>query len=113
MTSTGGRLARFLKWKVFCPSPVMSAVRRRRTMTKLPFLKDADNQANSSFVEDGFVRAWDAVEAEVRSEVEEKYAKEWNALGIIKRWRVQRQMEREISERVDERLKHISDYSLF
>ncbi|TWU43610.1 hypothetical protein Poly51_62650 [Rubripirellula tenax] len=26
MTCTGGRLARFLKWRVFRPSPVMSAV---------------------------------------------------------------------------------------
>ena len=26
MTCTGGRLARFLKWKVFRPSPVMSNV---------------------------------------------------------------------------------------
>ncbi|TWU43582.1 hypothetical protein Poly51_63240 [Rubripirellula tenax] len=32
MTCTGGRLARFLKWNVFTPSPVMSAVIRLNEM---------------------------------------------------------------------------------
>ncbi len=34
MTCTGGRPARFLKWKVFRPSPVMSNVRRENTMIR-------------------------------------------------------------------------------
>ena len=39
MTCTGGRLARFLKWRAFRPSPVMSTVRR----TKMSNPSDASN----------------------------------------------------------------------
>ena len=100
-------------WIVNSRHPVYTAVPRRHIMTEAQFPKNAGVQANLDFVVDGFDRAWNAVEAEIKHEVEEKYAQEWNSSGIIKRWRLQRLMEHEIAERVSERLKHISDDSMF
>ena len=67
----------------------------------------------SSIVENGFDRAWAAVEAEVRREVEARYALEWGTAGLMQRWRLRRRMKREIQERVRERMNPISAYSLF
>lgn len=67
----------------------------------------------SSIVENGFDRAWAAVEAEVRREVEARYALEWGTAGLMQRWRLRRRMQREIQERVRERMNPISAYSLF
>lgn len=62
---------------------------------------------------DGFERALDGIEAEVRPEIEQKYANEWNASGIVRRWFLSRRMEREIADIVAERSRHISAESLF
>ena len=67
----------------------------------------------SSIVENGFERVWAAVSAEVRRDVEAKYAPEWNVSGLLKRWRLQRRIKREIAERVRERMNPISESSLF
>ena len=69
--------------------------------------------SSSGFVHGGYERAIAAIEAQVRPEVEQKYADEWNASGLIKRWFLLRRMEREIAALVCERVKHISPYSLF
>ena len=68
---------------------------------------------STDFVADGYERALDGVEADVRPEIERKYADEWNAAGLVKRWFLLRRIEREISERVAERSQHISPTSLF
>ena len=71
------------------------------------------NEAATNVVADGFDRAIDAIGAEVRSEVEAKYADEWNASGIIRRLILLRRIDREIDELIAERSKHISPESLF
>ncbi|WP_168564960.1 hypothetical protein [Crateriforma spongiae] len=68
---------------------------------------------SNDFVADGYERALEGIEAEVRPEVESKYADEWNASGLVKRWFMLRRIEREIAERVAERSQHVSPTSLF
>lgn len=67
----------------------------------------------SSIVENGYDRAWAAIEAEVRREVEARYAPEWTTFGLLQRWRLRRRMKREIKEHVRERMNQISACSLF
>jgi hypothetical protein len=68
---------------------------------------------SSDFVADGFERLLAAIEAEVRPEIEQRYADEWNASGIFRRWFLLRRIEREIADRVRERSTHISPDSRF
>lgn len=65
------------------------------------------------FVADGYERAIDGIEAEVRPAIELKYADEWNASGLLKRWFLLRRIEREVAGCVAERSAHISPGSLF
>ena len=67
----------------------------------------------TAFVADGYERALDGIEAEIRSEIEQKYAIEWNESGPRQRWHLSRKINKEISARVAERSKHISPRSLF
>jgi hypothetical protein len=68
---------------------------------------------SSGFVSDGFERAVDGIELEVRTEVEAKYAVEWKASRLFKRWLLRQRMKREITARIIERSAHISDKALF
>jgi len=68
---------------------------------------------SSGFVSDGFERALNGIELEVRAEIEAKYADEWNVSGLFQRWLLRRQMKREIAACVIERSAHISDKALF
>jgi hypothetical protein len=72
-----------------------------------------DEGWSNGFVVDGYERAIDGIEAQIRPEIEEKYADEWNASGLIKRWILSRKIEKEIMLLVAERSKHISTDSLF
>jgi hypothetical protein len=74
---------------------------------------DKISNSDQGFVADGYDRAIAGVEVEIRPMVEQKYADEWNASGLIKRWLLLRRIEREIGELVAERAKHISPDSLF
>lgn len=65
------------------------------------------------FVADGYERAIDGIEAEVRPEIEQKYGAEWNASGLFRRWFLLRRIEREVAGCVAERSAHISSDSLF
>ncbi|MGB7323413.1 MAG: hypothetical protein WBD31_00980 [Rubripirellula sp.] len=76
-------------------------------------LSEKLRNTSSDFVADGFERLLDGIEAEARIEIEQKYADEWNASGIFKRWILLRRMEREIADLVAERLAHVSPDSLF
>ncbi len=71
------------------------------------------NRTSSSFVADGYERVLDAFEAEVRVEIEQRYATQWNVSGIFKRWLLLRRIEREIADCVAERSAHICPDSLF
>jgi len=76
--------------------------------------RSADRSDKSlDFVADGYERVLDGIEAEVRPEIEQKYADEWNASGVFKRWVLLRRIEREIADCVGERSAHISPDSLF
>jgi hypothetical protein len=68
---------------------------------------------SNGFVVDGFERAIDGIEAEIRPGIERKYADEWNASGLIRRWILSRKMEKEVMVLVAERSKHISPDALF
>lgn len=70
-------------------------------------------EAPSGFVDNGFERLLDAIEAEVRPEIEQKYADEWNACNIFQRWFLLERIEREIADIVSERTAHVSPDSLF
>lgn len=67
----------------------------------------------ASIVENGYDRAWAAVEAEVKQEVEAQYTPEWSTASLIQRWRLRRRMKREIKERVRERMNPVSASSLY
>jgi hypothetical protein len=77
-------------------------------MTNKPSRATCGNNSTNGFVVDGYEHAIDGIDAEIRSEVEEKYADEWNASGLIKRWMLSRKIEKEIRTLVTERSKHIS-----
>ena len=66
-----------------------------------------------AFVEDGYKRVCNAIEADIRPEIERKYADEWNASGLFKRWFLLRRIEQEVSARVVEQSQRISPTSLF
>lgn len=67
----------------------------------------------SGFIVDGYERAIKAFKAEVRVAVEQKYADEWNASGMVKRWRMRRMIERKIADGVAKRSRQVSRDSLF
>lgn len=77
-----------------------------------PCLK-SDKSLSNGFVVDGYERAINGIESEVRPEIEQKYADEWNASGLIKRWMLSRRIEKEIRVLVSERSKHISPEALY
>ena len=58
---------------------------------------------SNDFVAGGYTRALEAIEADVRPNVENKYAADWNASGLVKRWLLLRRIEREIADGVAER----------
>ena len=47
--------------------------------------------------------AWDAMEPEIRRRVEDEFAREWNAAGIVRRWFLRRKIDAEIARRLTER----------
>lgn len=67
----------------------------------------------SMFVVGGYRRLLLALEADVRPEVEEEYADRRNAANCFRRWFLDREIEREVTRRVEERSKLVSPESLF
>ncbi|QEG02110.1 hypothetical protein Mal15_61930 [Stieleria maiorica] len=55
------------------------------------------------FVSDGYERAIAGIEAEVRPEIEARYADEWNAAGIFRRRVLRRQIEKEVDRAIEAR----------
>ena len=60
-------------------------------------------QPNSSVVADGHQRARKGIEAEVRPEIEQKYAEQWNTSGYLRRWFLQRKINHEVAQQVAQR----------
>ena len=55
------------------------------------------------FVADGWERAWKAMEPDIRREVKEEFAEEWNASGLVRRWFLLRKIDAEVERRLAER----------
>ena len=97
---------------LFCTVVAMELAIRIRA-TRKNWRTKASRSSDSGFVVDGYERAIDGIEAEVRPAIEMEYAEEWNASGLIRRWFLLRRIERKIAERVAEQSKYISPDSLF
>ena len=82
-------------------------------MTKETPRPKSNKSLSNGFVVDGYERALHGIESEVRPEIEQKYADEWNASGLIKRWMLSRRIEKEIRILVSERSRHISPEALY
>ena len=67
----------------------------------------------SGIVADGNRRLAQGIEAEVRREVEAKYADEWNGSGLWNRWRLQKKIDKEVADILSRRLSNVSPESLF
>jgi hypothetical protein len=87
-------------------------VRIRRTVVRAARGPKARSES-TGFVSDGFERVLNGIELEVRAEVEAKYADEWKASRLLKRWLLRQRMKREIAACVIQRSAHISEKSLF
>ena len=61
------------------------------------------NSERFDFVSDGCERARQTMEPEVRQEVEEEFAGEWNASGLVRRWFLLRKINAEVKRRLAER----------
>ncbi|MDM4019599.1 hypothetical protein, partial [Roseiconus lacunae] len=85
--------------------------RQRNLPRTLDDSRDAGRE--SAFVADGYDRFISAVESEARKFVEAKYADEWNASGLIRRWKLQRRMDAEISAVVAETMRDVSPDAIF
>ncbi len=58
---------------------------------------------SNGIVVDGYERAYSAVEPEVRAQVLAEYADRLAEAGFWKRWRLRREIEREIVRRIHEK----------
>ncbi|MEZ6138510.1 MAG: hypothetical protein R3C53_26810 [Pirellulaceae bacterium] len=54
----------------------------------------------TGFVADGFQRARVATESQIRKDIEREYASRIATASIIQRWRLKREMKKQIAERV-------------
>lgn len=76
-------------------------------------LRSSPRIDSTGIVADGALRQLKAIEAEVRPAIEEKYAEEWNRSGLLTRWFLLKEIEREFAKAVAEKSKDISPYSLY
>ena len=74
---------------------------------------DSKDRHDAGFVANGFHRLCAAFDAEVRPEVEARYAEELAAPGRLRRWQIRRKIEREVARLVAERAAKVSEQSLF
>lgn len=75
--------------------------------------RNRKDESVHGFVEDGYERAVQGFEIEIRAEVEAKYASQWEHCGFFQRRRLRREMEQEIARLVADRAKSISPTALF
>lgn len=85
----------------------------RRVMRMLRMTTACRAHETFGFVEDGELRLLAAIEAEVRPDIETKFAGQWQEAGLLERWFLLKQIDREVAEAVKERSKHLSPYSLY
>ncbi|TWT85091.1 hypothetical protein CA13_65730 [Planctomycetes bacterium CA13] len=85
---------------------------RQRTLPT-PHCARPTTGRESGFVADGHDRLIASVESDARRIVEAKYADEWNASGLVRRWKLQRKMDAEIGVLVAEMTPDVSPDALF
>ncbi|TWU43570.1 hypothetical protein Poly51_63300 [Rubripirellula tenax] len=85
---------------------------KRNTRPKLDKESTATDSP-SGIVADGYDRLVSAVESDARRIVEAKYADEWNASGMLRRWKLQRQMDTETAAIVAATMPDVSPDALF
>ncbi len=67
-----------------------------------------NTEYGSRIVVNGYSNLVSGVEAEARRTVEAKYADQWNAAGLVRRWKLQRMMNVEIKELVADLMPEVS-----
>jgi hypothetical protein len=77
----------------------------------MPWLSKVESK--SGFVEDGYARAIEGLEAEIRVTVQAKYASQLEQCGYFQRSSLRSEIEKEIAGLVAERAKSISPKALF
>ncbi|WP_145073529.1 hypothetical protein [Aureliella helgolandensis] len=85
---------------------------RQRFLTRA-LAASSDTGRKSGFVADGYDRLVSAVESDARLIIEAKFADEWNASGLIRRWKLHRKMNAEIAMLVAEMMPDVSPDALF
>ena len=79
----------------------VSAMGMQRGEKRRSWIRRSDCYSKGSdFVATSYERTIDGTEPEVRPEVEQKYADEWNASGLVKWWFLMRRIELEIAIRI-------------
>ena len=71
------------------------------------------HKSTSGFVEDGYTRAIEGLEAEIRVTVEAKYASQLEQCGFFQQSSLRSEIDKEIAGLVAERAKSISPDALF
>ncbi len=67
----------------------------------------------SGIVANGYSNVAAGVDSDARRLVEAKYADEWNAASLARRWKLQRRMDAEIAELAAKRMPNVSPEALF
>ncbi|TWU17803.1 hypothetical protein Pla52o_50180 [Novipirellula galeiformis] len=93
-------------------SAVLQDMLRQRFLPRT-ITASSDTGRESGFVADGYDRLVSAVESDARLIIETKYADEWNANRLIRRWKLQRKMDAEIAVLVAEMMPGVSPDALF
>ena len=75
--------------------------------------KSSGFHRQSGFIVGGYANLVTGYESESRRIVEDKYAEEWNASGLLHRFFLQRKMDREIAVLVAESMPKVSQEALF
>ena len=68
---------------------------------------------SSGIVVNGYSNLVFGVDSEARRTVEAKYAEEWNAAGLVRRWKLQRKMNAEIEELAAKLMPEVSPDAMF
>ena len=68
---------------------------------------------SSRIVVNGYTNLVSGIETEARRTIEAKYADEWNAAGLVRRWKLQRIMNAEIEELAAKMMPDVSPEAMF
>ncbi len=78
-----------------------------------PTSRRATIACRSGIVANGYSNVAAGVDSDARRLVEAKYADEWNAASLVRRWKLQRLMDAEIAELAAKLMPNVSPEALF